>query len=156
MGRNRCKSLVFSVFRHSLFSMELGAGLGHSSARSAMSIAQTALAPSKLRQERHGDERHKHRCGHPLSSEHAAPNGAWMIFRGSSSINMALLKELSRSPTPPKTARLPRKGAEIARKRSIPMPLASFAPLCGKFCRRRFDHGLHGFHRLPREKSPDP
>ena len=41
-------------------------------------------------------------CGAHL---HAAPDGAWMVFWGSSSINMALLTELSRSPIPLKTAK---------------------------------------------------
>ena len=59
-----------------------------------MSIAQTVLAPSKLRQERHGDQPHKQRRGHALASEHAAPDGAWVVFFGSSAINMALLTEL--------------------------------------------------------------
>jgi len=70
-----------------------------------MSIAQTVLALSKLRQERHGDERLKQRRGRALSSEHAAPDEAWVVFDGSSSINTALLTELSRSLIPLRTAR---------------------------------------------------
>src|ERR1017187_4061628 len=41
-------------------------------------------------------------CGAHL---HAAPDGAWMAFRGSSSINVALLAELSRSPNTLETAK---------------------------------------------------
>ena len=70
-----------------------------------MSIAQTVLALSKLHQQRHGDERLKQRRGRALSSEHAAPDGAWVVFDGSSSINMALLTELSRSLIPLRTAK---------------------------------------------------
>ena len=55
---------------------------GHSSARSAMSIAQTVLAPSKLRQERHGEEDCIHPIGRALNPKHAAPDGAWVVFRG--------------------------------------------------------------------------
>jgi len=62
-----------------------------------MSIARTGLAPSELRQERHGDDRHKQLRGRALSPKHAAPDGAWVVFVGSSSINMALLAELPRS-----------------------------------------------------------
>src|ERR1039457_3888017 len=65
-----------------------------------MSIAQTVLALSKVRPARHGDEGFKQRRGRALSSEHAAPDGAWVVFDGSSSINMALLTELSRSLIP--------------------------------------------------------
>ena len=70
-----------------------------------MSIEQTVLALSKLRQERHGDERLKQRRGRALSSEHVAPDGAWVVFDGSSSINMALLTELSQSLIPLRTAK---------------------------------------------------
>jgi hypothetical protein len=78
---------------------------GHSSVRSAMFIAQPVLAQNKLRQERHGDERLRYRSGDALRSKHAAPDGACMVFRGSSAITMALLTELSPSPIPLKTAK---------------------------------------------------
>ena len=71
---------------------------GYSSVRSAMSIAQTVLARSKLRQERHvpsSTRGHDGVCGAHL---HAAPDGAWMGSRGASPISMALLTELSRCP----------------------------------------------------------
>src|ERR1039457_3168194 len=78
--------------------------LGHSSVRSAMSIAQIVLAPSKLRLERHVSRftrGHEGVCGaHP----HAAPDGVWMVLPVASSINVALLAELSRSTIPPKMA----------------------------------------------------
>jgi len=45
-----------------------------------MSIAQT-VAPSKLRQERHGEEDYIHRLGRALNPKHAAPDGAWVVFR---------------------------------------------------------------------------
>ena len=70
-----------------------------------MSIAQTGLAPSKLRQERHGNARHKQLRSRALRPKHAAPDGAWVVFDGSSSINMALLKELLRSSIQLKTAK---------------------------------------------------
>ena len=63
-----------------------------------MSIAQTVLAPSKLRQERHVSSLTRGRAGVCGAQPHAAPDGAWMGFRGACSINMALLTELSRSP----------------------------------------------------------
>ena len=69
-----------------------------------MFIAQIALAPSKLRQERHQRGRHKHGQGFALSSNHAAPDGAWRTFWGWPALNMALLMELSRSPIHLKTA----------------------------------------------------
>src|ERR1035437_3615534 len=78
---------------------------GNSSVRSAVSIAQAVLDYYKLRQERHGEEHHKSPCRHTLNSNHAAPDGAWMAFWGSCSINTALLTELSQSPIPPKTAK---------------------------------------------------
>jgi hypothetical protein len=62
-----------------------------------MFIAQTVHALSKLRQERHGDERHKQRRVRASSSKHAAPDGAWVVFVDSSAIDMALLAELTRS-----------------------------------------------------------
>jgi hypothetical protein len=69
-----------------------------------MSIALIVLVPSKLRLERHVSRftrGHEVVCGaHPC----AAPDGAWMVLPGVSSINVALLTELSRSPIPPKTA----------------------------------------------------
>ncbi len=60
-----------------------------------MSIAQAVLGPSKLRQERHvlGPLRGQDRVGD--LPPHAAPYGAWMVFPGASSIDMALLPELS-------------------------------------------------------------
>jgi hypothetical protein len=59
-----------------------------------MSIAETVLAKNKLRQERHGNERCKHRRNRAGNQIHAAPDGAWMVGWGSSPINMALLTEL--------------------------------------------------------------
>ena len=47
-----------------------------------MSIAQTVLAPSKLRQERHGEEDCIHRLCRALNPNHAAPDGAWVVSRG--------------------------------------------------------------------------
>jgi hypothetical protein len=70
-----------------------------------MSIAKPSIARNKLRQERQGEERHQHSPGHAPNSRYAAPNGAWSVFRCSFSINMALLTELSPSPTPLKTAK---------------------------------------------------
>ena len=80
---------------------------GHSSVRSAMSIAQAVIGPSKLRQERHGEEDYLHNPGRALDPIHAAPDGAWMVFPCASSIDMALLSELSRCSIPPKTAKSP-------------------------------------------------
>ena len=69
-----------------------------------MSIAQIVLAQSKLRLERHVSRLtrgHEGVCGaHP----YGAPDGAWMVLPGASSINVAILTELSRSAIPPKTA----------------------------------------------------
>ena len=76
-----------------------------SSARSAMLLAQTVLALSKLRQEQHGNERPKQRRGSALSSKPTAPDGAGVVFDGSSSKNRALLAELSWSLIPFRTAR---------------------------------------------------
>jgi hypothetical protein len=70
-----------------------------------MSIAQNALAPSKLRLERQVLNLTGGRDGVYGAHPHAAPDGAWLMFRGSSSINMALLAELSRSTIPVKTAK---------------------------------------------------
>ena len=70
-----------------------------------MSIAETVLDCKKLRQERHGNERCQHRCGKALNRSHGAPDGAGMVFGGSGSITMALLTELSRISSPPKTAK---------------------------------------------------
>src|ERR1035437_2899502 len=42
-------------------------------------------------------------CSHALNSNHADPDGAWMAFGGSCSINMALLTELFQSLIPPET-----------------------------------------------------
>jgi len=70
-------------------------------------MAQTGLAPYMLRQERHGDDRHKQRHGRALSSKHAAPDGSRVVFVGSSSINTALRTELPRSWIQPKTAKKP-------------------------------------------------
>jgi len=70
-----------------------------------MSIAQTALAPSKLRQERYVSSLTPGQDGVCGAHVHAAPAGAWIVFSGSSSINMALLMELSRSLIPHETGR---------------------------------------------------
>ena len=66
-----------------------------------MLLAQTVLALSKLRQEQHGNERPKQRRGSALSSKPTAPDGAGVVFDGSSSKNRALLAELSPSPSLP-------------------------------------------------------
>ena len=60
---------------------------------------------TKLRQERHGVELCKYRDRHALNQTHAAPNGAWRVFRGSCSIDMALLTELSRTLFPLEAAK---------------------------------------------------
>ena len=70
-----------------------------------MSIAQNLLAPSKLRQERHVSSLTRGQDGVCGAHLHAAPDGAWMVFRDLSSINMALLAELSRSSIPLKIAK---------------------------------------------------
>jgi hypothetical protein len=67
--------------------------------------AQTVLATTKLRQERHGSEHRAHHRGHGQRSKHAAPDGAWFALRGSSAIDTALLTELSRTPTQRKTSK---------------------------------------------------
>ena len=71
-----------------------------------MSIAETVLDCNKLRQERHEEARGQHRRDHALNLQHAAPDGARAVSRVSSSINMALLTELSRSRIPLKTAKI--------------------------------------------------
>jgi hypothetical protein len=70
-----------------------------------MSIAAIVLALTKLRQERHGNWRCISRRDQGLNYKHAAPNGAWGTFWGSTSINMALLTELSQTRIPPKAAK---------------------------------------------------
>ena len=47
-----------------------------------MSIEQTVLAPSKLRQERHGEEDSIHTIGRTLNPKHAASDGTWVAYRG--------------------------------------------------------------------------
>ena len=69
-----------------------------------MSIAQIILARSKLRLERHVSRFTRGREGVCGAHPHAGPDGAWMVLRAGSSINVALLAELSRSPIPPNTA----------------------------------------------------
>jgi hypothetical protein len=59
-----------------------------------MFIAATFLAWHKLRQERHGVSLCKHLGRLALNQNHAAPDGAWKVFWGSFSIDMALLTEL--------------------------------------------------------------
>jgi hypothetical protein len=51
-----------------------------------MSIAQTVLAPNKLRQERHVSSLTGGHGGVCSAHLHAAPGGAWMVLRGASSI----------------------------------------------------------------------
>jgi hypothetical protein len=68
-----------------------------------MFIAYAVRVSFELRQERHVEGNCAHRLGGPLNPKHAAPDGAWMVLRDWSSIIMALLTELSRSPIPPKT-----------------------------------------------------
>jgi hypothetical protein len=68
-----------------------------------MSVEQTVLTPNKRGKERHEGGHHIYGRDHALDSRHAAPDGAWIVFRGASAIDMALLTELSRSPMLPKT-----------------------------------------------------
>jgi len=59
-----------------LFSCKGLSTQGRSSARSAMSIGETSPARNKLRQERHGKERHQHSRRRASNSKPAAPDGA--------------------------------------------------------------------------------
>ena len=63
-------SLAFSVIiRFFVVFDGMGRGLGHSSFRSAMFIAETVLARNKLRQERHGKERCQYRRGRRIEPQ---------------------------------------------------------------------------------------
>jgi hypothetical protein len=70
-----------------------------------MSVEQTVITPNKRRKERHEGERHEYDRDPESDSKRAAPDGAWIVFRGACSIDMALLTELSRGSTPWKTAK---------------------------------------------------